>query len=195
MKLPIRPMEPGAIRESFSHRRYAFEVDYPGHRTIAYLSDNNVRLFSNSKDVTGKYTEIAAAFQRFGFSAIIDGVITALNDEGLPDLQALSRWRPNSDVPLYYFAFDLLLYNDTDYMSKPLYSRKSTLKNILPRSPVVLYHSEMMTYGEPLYRWASARGMGIIAKKIDSVYTQGRSKDWVSVPVKAEVGIKRKTPR
>jgi bifunctional non-homologous end joining protein LigD len=111
-----------------------------------------------------------------------------LNDEGVSDFNALQNWRSDEDGPLYYYAFDLLYYNGTDYMEKPLYRRKNTLKNILPKSPVILYCDEIVTYGTPLFKMVKEIGAeGIVAKRVDSVYRPGiRSKDWLKIKATIE---------
>ena len=188
MKLPIIPMEPGANSQPFSDVHYAFEVEMGGLRTIAYVANGEVKLEHKGSDVAGKYLQITAAFQRFKFSAILDGEIVALNDDGIFDPVATRRWRSDDDGPLYYYAYDLLLRQGDDYMKEPLYVRKSVLKGLLPPSPVIRYHDEIVTHGEALFRWAASKGLGVIAKRIDSIYRPGRSKDWVRIPVRSITG-------
>jgi bifunctional non-homologous end joining protein LigD len=188
MKMPenIIPMRASAGKEPFSDLHYAFEIALNGVRAIAYIQDGIVKLKDQHlKDITGKYPQIVAALQKIQGSAIIDGEIVTLNDIGV-------SVEPDDDSPLYYFAYDLLYYRVKDYMPKPLYTRKSALKGMLPRSQVVVYHSEIVGHGNALYRHAEGLGMaGIIGKRIDSIYVPGsRSKDWIYVPVKVPAKAK-----
>jgi bifunctional non-homologous end joining protein LigD len=182
MKMPdnIVPMLATTGKEPFTDLHYSFEVALKGIRTIAYLQDGIVKLQDQHlKDITGKYPQIVAALQKIQSNTIIDGEIVALNDSGV-------SVEPDDDSPLYFFAYDLLWFRVKDYMTKPLYVRKSALKGMLPRSHVVLYHGEIVGHGNALFRHAEGLGMaGIIAKKIDSIYVPGsRSKDWIYMSVK-----------
>jgi bifunctional non-homologous end joining protein LigD len=190
MKMPdnIVPMRASAGKEPFADLHYSFEIALQGIRTIAYVQDGAVKLQDQRlKDITGKYPQIVTALQKIQGPAIIDGEIVTLNDSGV------SVEAPEDDAPLYYFAYDLLFCRVKDYMSKPLYARKSALKGMLPRSHVVVYHAEIVGHGNALYRHAEGLGMaGIVGKRIDSIYVPGsRSKDWIYVPVKVGVKVKR----
>jgi bifunctional non-homologous end joining protein LigD len=191
MKMPanIVPMAATAAKEPFSDVHWCFEIKLDGFRIMAYIQDGNVKLQSrNLKDYTGKFTQITSALQKWKRNAVIDGEVVMLNDRGHSDFIALQNWRSDADGPLYYFVFDLLWLDGKDYMKEPLYRRKSTLKGIIPKSPIVLYQSEIMTYGIPAYKMAQGEGLeGIVAKKIDSVYRPGiRTKDWLKLKVMQE---------
>jgi len=191
MPTDIIPMQASQGKEPFSDLHYSFEVALKGLRTIAYVADGTVTLQDHRmRDITGKYPGIVAALQKIPQNAIIDGEIVMLNDNGV------STGTPaGADQPLYYFVYDLLYYQLKDYMAKPLYTRKSTLKGILPRSQphVLIYHSEIVGQGHALYRHAENLQMaGIIGKRIDSIYVPGsRSKEWIYVPVKIAAAVKK----
>jgi bifunctional non-homologous end joining protein LigD len=183
-------MQPTTGRQPFTDRHWVFEFKLEGIRAMAYCDHGTVKILDKAlKDITHKYPQITTALKKWPVAAVIDGEIVALDDHGISDLQALKRWKSDDDGPLYYFAFDLLWMYGIDYKGKPLYSRKSTLKNILPISPVIIYHSEIVSYGEACFKTAVNEGMaGIMAKRIDSKYQPGtRSKDWVQIPVRVPV--------
>jgi len=156
---------------------------------LAYIEPGNVKLQSrNLKDYTSKFIQITAALQKWKRSAVIDGEVVMLNEKGHSDFYALQNWNSDRDGPLYYFVFDLLWFEGKDYMKEPLYRRKSVLKSILPKSPVVIYQSEIMTYGIPAYKMAQGEGLeGLVAKRIDSIYRPSvRTKDWLKLKVMNE---------
>lgn len=170
----------------FSDVHWTFEIKLDGYRMIAYIEPGNVKLQSrNLKDFTDKFTQITSALQKWKRNAIIDGEVVTLNEKGHSDFNALQNWKSDEDGPLYYFVFDLLWLDGRDYMKEPLYKRKSSLKNILPKSPVVVYQSEMNMYGNAAYKMAQGEGLeGIMAKRIDSIYKPGvRTKDWLKLKV------------
>jgi len=65
-------------------------------------------------------------------SAIIDGEIVAIDEQGLPCFDDLRRTRPS--CPVVFYAFDLLSSNKEDLRSLPLLKRKALLKRIVPKS-------------------------------------------------------------
>ena len=191
MKMPsnIVPMAATPHAEPFSDPHWCFEIKLDGYRILSYIEDGSVKLQTkNLKDYTGKFTQITTALQKWKRNAIIDGEVVMLNERGHSDFNALQNWQSDADGPLYYFVFDLLWLDGKDYMKEPLYRRKSALKNILPRSPVVIYQSEIMTYGIPAYKMAQGEGLeGVVAKRIESIYQPGvRSKDWLKLKVMKE---------
>lgn len=189
MKMPanIVPMAATSSKEPFSDVHWCFEIKHDGFRMLAYINEGGaVKLQSrNLKDYTGKFTQITSALQKWKRSAILDGEVVMLNERGHSDFNMLQNWGSDVDGPLYYFVFDLLWLDGKDLMKEPLYRRKSMLKSILPKSPIVLYQSEIMTYGIPAYKMAQGEGLeGIVAKRVDSIYRPGvRTKDWLKLKV------------
>jgi bifunctional non-homologous end joining protein LigD len=186
MKMPtnIVPMGASPGYMAFNDPQWAFEIKLDGYRLLAYVDRGYVKLQTrNLKDYTSKFPQIVSALQKWKRSAILDGEIVALNDNGISDFNTLQNWRSDEDGPLYYFVFDLLWLDGKDYMNEPLYRRKSTLKNLLPKSVIVLYQDEIITYGKPCFEMAKREGLeGIVAKKIDSLYKPAtRSKDWLKI--------------
>ena len=60
-------------------------------------------------------------------SAIIDGEITALDDEGKSSFQLLQLYGIGKRTPLVYYAFDLLFFDGTDLRARPLIERRNLL--------------------------------------------------------------------
>jgi bifunctional non-homologous end joining protein LigD len=189
MPTNIVPMAATAGKVIFTDVHWCFEIKLDGYRIISYIEPGNVKLQTrNLKDYTGKFAQITSALQKWKRSAVIDGEVVVLNDKGISDFNALQNWNSDEDGPLFYFVFDLLWLDGKDYMKEPLYKRKSALKNILPKSSVVIYQSEIMTYGIPAYKMAVGEGLeGVVAKKIDSIYKPGtRTKNWLKFKVTRE---------
>lgn len=191
MKMPtnIIPMSATPAKEPFNDVHWCFEIKLDGYRILSYINEGVVKLQTrNLKDYTGKFTQITTALQKLKHNAILDGEVVMLNDKGISDFNSLQNWRSDNDGPLYYFVFDLLWLDGKDYMKEPLYKRKSALKSLLPKSPIVMYQSEIITHGIPAYKMAQGESLeGVVAKRMDSTYRPGvRTKDWLKLKVMQE---------
>jgi bifunctional non-homologous end joining protein LigD len=87
---------------------------------------------------------------------------------------------------LLYYVFDLLYLNDHDLTGIPLIERKTLLKELIETQeaeiPSILYSDHLTGSGERFFQAACQHGLeGIIAKRVDSLYMQRRSRQWVKV--------------
>ena len=82
-------------------------MKWDGYRTLALKDGPRVRLFSrNLKDVTGAYPSVVRTLGELKApSALVDGELVAIDDEGRPSFQALHHQSAHTVV---YYAFDLL---------------------------------------------------------------------------------------
>src|SRR5436853_189124 len=104
----------------FSDPHWLYEIKWDGIRTVAFIENGKVRLFARSKrEVTAEFPEFRdLASHVRGGTAIIDGEIATLDEEGRSDFQKLQNrfgvTRPSEklvkEVPLTYYVFDLLYY-------------------------------------------------------------------------------------
>jgi bifunctional non-homologous end joining protein LigD len=65
-------------------------------------------------------------------SALIDGEVVALGEDGLPQFDAL-RFRRGRKCSIVFYAFDLLHLDGFDPTACPLIKRKALLRRILPK--------------------------------------------------------------
>lgn len=97
---------------------------------------------------------------------------------GIADAEAARRTR----VPVFYFVFDLLRLNGFDTTELTLRDRKALLESVFAFSDRVRYSRHWQTHGERYYERACRFGWeGLIAKRADSAYKQGRSNDWLKL--------------
>ena len=69
---------------------WSYEVKWDGYRTLAVKDGPRVRLFSrNLKDVTGAYPSVVRTLGELKASALVDGELVAIDEEGRPSFQAL----------------------------------------------------------------------------------------------------------
>src|SRR5262245_9806445 len=117
---------------------------------------------------------------------ILDGEIAALDEKGRSSFQLLQLFKGSGNVPLVYFAFDLLFLDGKYLREQPLSARRQLLAKLLEKllrtsgSPVNSVAPEMNCSG-------SREGFGLeglVAKKPNSVYETGRrSGAWVKFKI------------
>ena len=85
-----------------------------------------------------------------------------------------------AEVPVYVYLFDVLWADSRDVRPLPLRERKRLLRGLLSFRGPLRYTEHRDTDGEAYWREACAKGWeGIIAKRADSPYRPGRSRDWL----------------
>jgi bifunctional non-homologous end joining protein LigD len=160
---------------------WTYEVKWDGYRTLAAKDGQRVRLWSrNLKDATAQYPSIARSIAEVHTdTALLDGEIVALDENGRPSFQALHH---QSAHILVYYAFDVLHVNGRDTIKVPLTERRSQLAGIVASTRVL--RSDPLP-GTPGQIEQAVRGLqleGIVAKRQHSIYEPGRrSSAWVKV--------------
>ena len=180
--------------EPFSREGWLFEIKWDGIRVLASRRESHVELVGRSGQVmTGRYPELVAALRALPVDRfLIDGEVAALDAAGKPSFQRLqSRMgltnphdieRAAALVPVVGIFFDCLMLDGYDLRRLPLDARKAFLAKLLPSVGPIRYGDHVLTDGEAFYRAASdAQVEGIVAKKVASTYTGGRSRDWIKI--------------
>jgi DNA ligase D-like protein (predicted ligase) len=177
-------------RDRFSDPAWIFERKLDGERCLAFAGGGDVRLMTrNEHDISSTFPEIAEALaaQQLGDDFVVDGEIVAFDKEetkfGLLQ-HRLGVMRPAADllaeVPAYYYLFDVLWAGGRDVRPVPLRERKKILRGLLSFDDPLRFTEHRDTNGEAYYREACAKGWeGLIAKRADSRYRSGRTKDWL----------------
>ena len=132
-----------SVDKPFDGEDWLFEIKWDGYRAVAFIENGKVRLVSrNQNDLTPRYPELAD-LPRFikAKNAILDGEVVALDEEGRASfslMQQRTGFRPggrraaaNADVPVLYYAFDLLYLDGYDWRRVPLEERKRKLATLL----------------------------------------------------------------
>ncbi|HEY1414880.1 MAG TPA: DNA ligase D [Caulobacteraceae bacterium] len=165
------------------------EIKYDGYRTLVFFEGGAVRLITrNGHDWTSRYSALAKAFEKLPCkSALIDGEVVVQDARGVTSLnlleQALSEGNSRA---MTYFAFDLCHLDGFDLSAARLFDRKQALEGLVgplidPRSPIQL-SDHIDGDGAELFAQASRMGLeGIVSKKADARYVQGRTQSWVKV--------------
>ena len=197
MPSAIHPMLATLVDEPFDDEDWLFEIKWDGYRAVAFLDGGEVRLVSrNQNDLTGQFRELAdlAQYIKAG-TAILDGEVVALDEEGRSSFSLMQqrtgighggkRVGPRrTEVPILYYAFDLLYLEGYDLMRVDLEERKRLLAGIVANSDLLRYSDHYLGQGKALFEAAKERGLeGIVAKRRRSCYLQKRTREWLKMKI------------
>lgn len=192
----IHPMLATLTDRPFSSDDWLYEVKWDGYRAIGFIKDGKVELVSrNQNELTSLYPELhKLPGQVEGKQVILDGEIVAFDENGRPSFSmmqqragirsGIKRSRPNSEIPVLYYVFDLLYLDGYSLMRVDLEKRKEVLKSIIAESNILKYSDHFLREGERLYEAARQKGLeGIVAKRRRSCYEQKRSREWLKMKI------------
>jgi bifunctional non-homologous end joining protein LigD len=196
MPTTIHPMLATTVDEAFDGAEWLFEIKWDGYRAIAFIADGKLRLVSrNQNDLTERFPELKD-LPKFvhAKSAILDGEVVALDGQGRASFSLMQqrtgfrsgerRVASKADVPVLYYAFDLLYLDGYDLRKLPLEERKKKLAALLVTGNSVRYSDHYGKQGKALFEMARAKGLeGILAKKRDSIYQERRSSEWLKIKI------------
>lgn len=153
----------------------------------------------NSLDLTGRYPDLVAALrhlaaQRGGGRAVselvLDAEIAVPGPDGLPSWPLTHRRTAQRSagrqlarqLPARLYVFDLLRLDGEDTTLWPLFRRRATLAELSAQWPEQVSLTPHSPEIEPLWTMVVENRLeGVIAKRRDSRYHPGRSKDWVKI--------------
>jgi bifunctional non-homologous end joining protein LigD len=197
MPTTIHPMLAESVAEPFDGAQWLFEIKWDGYRAIAFIENGKVRLVSrNQNDLTARYPELNDMAQLIkAKTAILDGEVVALDEEGKASfslMQQRTGFRPggrraagNADVPVLYYAFDLLYLDGYDWRRVPLEERKRKLASLVAAGDGVRYSDHYEQRGKALFEMARKTGLeGIVAKLRTSCYQERRSGEWLKIKIR-----------
>ena len=181
----------------FDNPDWVFEIKWDGYRAVAFLEDGSVRLASrNHNDFTPRYPELkvlADAVQ--AKNAILDGEVVVLDETGRPSFSLMQQRTgirahgrqaaPNRELPILYYAFDLLYLDGYDLRRVMLEERKRVLQEVLKPGEIVRFSDHYPgEQGVALFEVAKQKGLeGILAKKRNSCYEEHRSREWLKIKI------------
>jgi bifunctional non-homologous end joining protein LigD len=200
MPTAIHPMLAESMDAPFDGPDWLFEIKWDGYRAIAFIADGKVRLVSrNQNDLTPRYPELKDLRQFIkAKTAILDGEVVALDEDGRSSfslMQQRTGFRPGgkraaakADVPVLYYAFDLLYLDGYDWRRVPLEERKKKLSSVLLAGDALRYSDHYAEHGKALFAIARDKGLeGILAKKRASFYEERRSREWLKIKIRHRI--------
>ena len=192
----IHPMLATPAAKAFNHPDWLFEIKWDGYRAIAFIEDGRVRLVSRTQnDFTAQFRELSGMPQFVSAErAVLDGEIVALDEEGRPSFSLMQqrtgfqagkrRLQRHEDVPVVYYAFDLLYLDGLDLRGVALEPRKQLLQERIRTGGVIHFSDHYLEKGLDLFEAAKRRGLeGIVAKQRSGVYEEKRSRDWLKIKI------------
>jgi bifunctional non-homologous end joining protein LigD len=193
----IHPMLAESIDKPFDGPEWLFEIKWDGYRAIAFIENGQTRLVSrNQNDLTARYPELKNMAQMVkAKTAILDGEVVALDAEGKASfslMQQRTGFRPfgrrgtaNADVPVLYYAFDLLYLDGYDWRRVPLEERKRKLSSLLVTDDGVRFSDHYEQQGKALFEIAQQKGLeGVLAKRRASIYEERRTREWLKIKIR-----------
>jgi bifunctional non-homologous end joining protein LigD len=160
-------------------------VKYDGYRLLAKLAKGKAQLFTRAgNDWTSKLPHLAAALQKLKLDGTwLDGEIIVPAEDGRASFQKLQNaFDAGNDAQIVYYVFDAPYLRAADLRSLPLTERKKRLEESLKGNKVVRYSEHLAADPDQALAHACKLKLeGLIAKRVDGVYTSGRSRDWLKL--------------
>lgn len=165
---------------------WAHEIKFDGYRVQIATGGGRATLRTRKGlDWTDRFSELAADASAWP-DAVLDGEVCALAEDSSPDFSALQAALSDGRTgELIYFAFDLLFEGTEDLRDLPLSHRKARLQALLDRIPKaaadrVRYVDHFASSGKAVLESACRMDLeGVISKRLDAPYREGRSTTWV----------------
>jgi bifunctional non-homologous end joining protein LigD len=169
---------------------WGYEPKWPGMRLLARCTDETHLFNSAGEEISDTFPELARLHDRMvALDAMVDGVVVAF-DDGRPSKvrldDALDR-DSGGPTPIAYLLFDLLYLDGTDITDRPLRERRELLEELIVTSDRVQLSPLTEGNGSALLSAVAEQGLdGVVAKRLDSRYEPGTTKDWLLVPATAD---------
>jgi bifunctional non-homologous end joining protein LigD len=190
----VQPMLAEVDPRPFSDPRWLFELKYDGFRAIAGREQGRAAIhYRRGSEAARVYPDLASALRALPAEhVVLDGEIVVLDESGRPSFQRLQKRalltaprdldRAAQELPATLFCFDLLAFEDWDLRPLPLSERKRLLRLLLPDLGPLRYVDHLEGRGEEMFREVRELGLeGVMAKRADSPYRSGRSRDWLKI--------------
>ena len=80
----LRPAELVPLQAAFDDERFIFEMKHDGFRALAYVTPDGCRLVSRRGNVYKSFRSLCDSLSTLGCSAVLDGEIVTLDENGRP---------------------------------------------------------------------------------------------------------------
>lgn len=172
--------------------KWQLERKLDGYRLVGVCVDGDVTLRTrNGLDATVSYPEIAETLAEQPYANfVIDGEVVADRSGELTSFERMQQrpaTRPASpqdikDIPVRFFAFDLLEMEGVDLRPISLDRRRALLTDGFEFGRTLQLSPTLEGSAADLMEQAHAEGWeGLIAKQRDAVYKPGRARSWVKL--------------
>lgn len=170
---------------------WQIEWKWDGIRAQIIKREHQLFIWSRGEElITEQFPEIADAAMHLANGTVIDGEILAWHHDQLGAFALLQRRlgrknltkRLREEIPVVFYAFDLLELAGQDYRQQPLYQRRQALQDLLLPFTQTIQLSTLISaqnWAELAdYRQQSRKhySEGLMLKQKDSVYHLGRQR-------------------
>jgi bifunctional non-homologous end joining protein LigD len=191
----IQPMLATLVEKPFNGESWLFELKLDGMRAVVVKDGSKVEMWTrNAKSLTPRFPTLASAVSSLPVdTAVLDGEVVALDESGRAHFGLiqprihLSRAKDIAEadrqIPVYFYAFDLLYLNGYNLMKFPLIERKAVLRKLIPdNAGWIRFADHVEETGVEFFKAVEKHGLeGVVAKQKNSEYQQGRSKYWQKI--------------
>ena len=162
------------------------EIKFDGYRMVCRIDGDRVRFITrNQQDWTARLEPLVQAVKKLDIAqCMLDGEIVVMRKDGTTDFQALQNaFRDGRSSDMHYYVFDLVYLDGYSLMAVPLEERKRVLTELVLKKPTnkKIHLSEHLSgSGQELMQTACKLHLeGIISKRLDRPYREGRAQDWL----------------
>ncbi len=192
LSFPVAPMKATLGSLPADDERWAYEIKWDGHRTLAHVGERSTRLQTTAgHDSSERWPEVTAIGRDVAAaSAIFDGEMLVIGEDGLPSFDLVQRRDP-SRHPALFHVFDVLSINGIDTVELPYTDRRSLRADVLDDGAHWRVPAHRVGGGADLLAATVEEHLeGLIAKRIDSIYRVGRrSRDWLKIKNRRTVDV------
>ena len=191
----VSPMLATLREEAFDGEEWLFEMKLDGIRAIVSKDGADVHVHSRNKKLIGRrFPTLVRALAALPVDqAVIDGEIVVFDEAGRSRFNLIQPRinltgesdieKADTAIPAYLYAFDLLHINGYSLVACPLVDRKAILRKLITDDRGwIRYTDHVERRGREFFEVASAHDLeGMVAKRKDSTYRQGRSRQWLKI--------------
>ncbi|SAL05476.1 ATP dependent DNA ligase [Caballeronia arationis] len=180
-------------KKPFSREEWVFELKYDGFRCLVRKVGNRVDLISRpGNSLNRSFPDIVEAVWSTPGDFIWDTELTVDHPDGrsaFDRLQQRARTSVASRVraamrehPARLYVFDMLADGERDIRHLPLVERKQILRDSFENTQQLIYVVGIVGAGTWVFDQVKDHDMeGMVAKRLDSTYQRGRSRDWIKI--------------
>ena len=167
---------------------WLYEIKFDGYRLmIRFDQRGKVSLITrNGHDWSHKLPQQCKALCGLKLkSTWLDGELVVLNEDGMPDFQALQNAFDNrQDRDMFLYLFDLPFLSGEDLRQQPVETRRDMLEQLLAahEHPMLRFSDTFEADYHSIFKSACAMSLeGLIGKRAGSPYVSRRSADWIKL--------------
>lgn len=166
---------------------WLYEMKFDGYRILAHVEGGRARLLTRQGlDWTRRMPDLARDLARPELDGSwLDGEIILPDADGVADFQALqSAFDSARTGDIVYCVFDLPFHQHRDWRAQPLHARRDALRQLVAKCAFTAVRFSEDFAAEPqalLHAACALRVEGVMGKRRDSPYPQGRSADWIKL--------------